>query len=316
MTISCKPTAALRFPSLYDQCCAALAECRTTDEARHIRDKAKAIAVYARQAKNRTLEADACEIRLRAERRLGQMLLEHKATVGFANGGDAQRTRFRPGTESKPTLAEAGIDKKLSMNAQRLAKLSNPEFDGSIGDARERIMAEGRGRVQLNFTGDFEIYTPTPWVERARSAMGSIDLDPASCEVAQRVVKATKWFDKEQNGLAQPWRGNVWLNPPYGRGLIDHFIEKLITERRNYAQAIALVHSRTDTDWFQRLGDIAVAIAFPRGRINFYNETGRCQSAVYGNGFVYIGHRLDAFLKTFADTCLVLSGPRGNGARP
>ena len=302
-------------PVLYDRCRAALAECRTTDEVRHIRDRAKAIAAYAQQAKDRTLEADAYEIRFRAERRLGQMLLEHKAAVGFANGGDAQRTRFRPGTESRPTLAAAGIDKKLSMSAQRLARLSDPEFYGVIVDARERIMADGRDRAQLNFTGDFEIYTPEPWIERARSAMGSVDLDPASCEFAQRVVRATEWFDKDRDGLAQPWRGNVWLNPPYARGLIDQFIEKLIIERSNYAQAIALVHSRTDTDWFQTLGEIASAVAFPRGRIDFYNETGRCQSAVYGNTLVYIGDRIDAFLKTFVDTCLVLPGPGGNGAR-
>src|ERR1051326_7388829 len=96
-------------PTLYGRCRAAPAEGRGPAGGLHIRDTAKAIAAYAQQAKDRTLEADAYEIRFRAERRLGQMLLEQKATVGFANGGDAQRTRFRPGTESRPTLAAAGI---------------------------------------------------------------------------------------------------------------------------------------------------------------------------------------------------------------
>ena len=46
----------------YERCLAALAACRTTDEAREIRDRATAMRAYARQAKDRSLEADAFEI--------------------------------------------------------------------------------------------------------------------------------------------------------------------------------------------------------------------------------------------------------------
>ena len=42
---------------------------------------------YARQAKNRQLEIDAAEIRLRAERRVGQLIVAQKETVGLAQGG-------------------------------------------------------------------------------------------------------------------------------------------------------------------------------------------------------------------------------------
>ncbi len=56
--------------------------------------------------------ADALEITLRAERRLGQLLAESPKAIG----GDAQRTRFNKSTESPPTLAEMGIDKKLSVH--------------------------------------------------------------------------------------------------------------------------------------------------------------------------------------------------------
>jgi hypothetical protein len=47
------------------------------------------------------------------------MIAHQKATVGLATGGDAQRTRFHPGTESRPTLAEAGIDQNLAHRARR-----------------------------------------------------------------------------------------------------------------------------------------------------------------------------------------------------
>jgi ParB family chromosome partitioning protein len=302
----------------YDACRAALAACRSTDEVREIRDRAVALRAYARQAKDRGLEADAFEIRSRAERRLGGMLIEQKATIGFNHGGWRERQALEAcGSENEPqarkaTLAEAGIDKKLSMRAQRLAKLHEPEFDGVIADGRERIIAVGRERIQnalANFSGNNEWYTPPVWVERARSAMGSIDLDPASCEFAQRTVRAAEWFDRERDGLAQRWRGNIWLNPPYERGLIDKFIKKLIVDRNNFSQAVVLVDSRTDTSWFHRLCDISNAVAFPKGRINFHTEDVTSRSSpVFGSAFVYIGSRRDAFTGVFSGSCLILHG--------
>src|SRR5690348_9670449 len=130
----------------YERCLAALAACRTVDEAREIRDRATAMRVYARQAKDRTLEAGAFEIRSRAERRLGELLLAQKASVGFNEGG---RPLKKTGSSSEPvfrapTLAAAGIDKKLSMRAQRLALLSAAKFRCIIAEGRERILAEGR----------------------------------------------------------------------------------------------------------------------------------------------------------------------------
>jgi len=165
-------------------------------------------------------------------------------------------------------------------------------------------------------TGKNEWYTPEDWIKRARSAMGgTIDVDPASCEFAQRTVQATEWFDRERDGLAHPWRGNVWLNPPYSGGLIEPFIKKLVAERNNFAQAIVLVHSLTDTTWFHTLCSIADAIAFTKDRIYFYNKDGEQPSPRYGSALVYIGDRPEEFAKEFRD-CLVLPcGDRRSDAR-
>jgi len=64
-------------------------------------------------------------------------------------------------------------------------------------------------------------YTPAWLVKLADRALGYIDLDPCSTEIANRVVKAERYYTKEQNGLALPWVGHVFCNPPsklYRRG--------------------------------------------------------------------------------------------------
>ena len=51
----------------------------------------------------------------------------------------------------------------------------------------------GHGNVRGTAgTGEFERYTPAEYIELARKMMGSIDLDPASCAIAQATVKATR----------------------------------------------------------------------------------------------------------------------------
>jgi N6-adenosine-specific RNA methylase IME4 len=132
--------------SRYEIACRAVAEAKTVDEVKQLRDKAEAMRAYARQAKNRDLEADASEIRLRAERRLGEMLI---ASPRHEGGRPAKTRSVEEQVSEKPKLAEAGIDRKLSMRAQKLAAVPETQFEGMLGQHRQRIVDEGE-RVSMD----------------------------------------------------------------------------------------------------------------------------------------------------------------------
>jgi N6-adenosine-specific RNA methylase IME4 len=126
----------------YDRACRAIAEARSVDEVKDIRDQAVALAAYARQAKNRDMEADAVEIRLRATRRLDQLRQAQKETVGLnqgaAGGGakDGPRGLLNP-RDSRPTLASQGIDKNLAHQARILGAMDDSAFEHKVAEARE-----------------------------------------------------------------------------------------------------------------------------------------------------------------------------------
>lgn len=129
----------------YEAARAALAECRTVDEVKDIRDKAEAIRAYARMAQDTQLEADAAELRLRAERRLGIML----ANMPRHPGG--RPTETCSDEEQVLKLTDIGIDRKLSMRAQKVAGIAERAFEAAVERKRQDIL-RARGRVSLDIT--------------------------------------------------------------------------------------------------------------------------------------------------------------------
>jgi DNA N-6-adenine-methyltransferase (Dam) len=158
-----------------------------------------------------------------------------------------------------------------------------------------------------------EWYTPASIIESARWVMGSIDLDPASSAIANKIVKASKYYTKEDNGLAYLWYGNVWLNPPFGRRLFNYnvstigmFAEKLFNEYEagSVAQAILLATSRTDTPWFKRAWNYPICFADhlvhfkrPKEEQTAKNPDG---SHTHGTCFVYLGKNEQKFIEVFS----------------
>lgn len=151
-------------------------------------------------------------------------------------------------------------------------------------------------------TGENEWYTPEEYIEAARLVMGSIDLDPASSEIANARVKAAKFYTQEDDGLSKNWTGNVWLNPPYAQPAIQHFAEKMAAEIDcgRVSQAVMLTHNYTDTRWFHLSAERASAICFTRGRIGFLSPEGKRAAPTQGQAFFYYGDNVDRFADVFS----------------
>ncbi len=127
----------------YDAACRAIAEAKAVDEVIEIRAQAEAMRAYARQARNRQMEADAAEIRIRAERRIGELMAAQREAGLLSKGAATKRGGQNPPREKPVTLEEAGIDKDMAKRARMLAAVPESEFNGIVEDLQRRIVVEG-----------------------------------------------------------------------------------------------------------------------------------------------------------------------------
>jgi ParB family chromosome partitioning protein len=138
-------------------------------------------------------------------------------------------------------------------------------------------------------SGNNEWYTPPAYLEAARRVLGTIDLDPASSEVANQFVKAGQFYTADDDGLSKEWSGRVWLNPPYSGDLVGKFIVKLI-ESEEVEAAIVLVNNATETAWFRKLIDASSVVMFTTGRIKYLDRDGHvANTPLQGQAIVLIG---------------------------
>lgn len=127
--------------------------------------------------------------------------------------------------------------------------------------------------------------------------LGDFDLDPCAPAPDCRPWSTAKHhFHKEVDGLAQPWEGRVWLNPPFGREAV-RWLRKLV----EHGNGIALVPARTETAMFYEcVWNVADAVCFLKGRPHFHYVDGRRASANSGAPIALIAYgkrNVDALLR-------------------
>lgn len=150
-------------------------------------------------------------------------------------------------------------------------------------------------------SGKVEYYTPVPIIEAARRTMGSIDLDPASCEVANRTVKADHYYTIDDDGLLCRWFGNLFVNHPFSRQHNATWINKLIHEYKSERthQACCITFASTSEAWFRPL--FAYPQCYLSPRTNYIGADGKpVRGVTKGSVVTYLGPNADRFAEEFS----------------
>jgi phage N-6-adenine-methyltransferase len=101
---------------------------------------------------------------------------------------------------------------------------------------------------------------------------GAFDLDVAA---APHNAKCSRYYTIDDDGLTQPWTGNVWCNPPYSG--IGAWVDKAWSEwgeHRSERIVMLLPANRTEQKWWQELvepyrDEGAFRVRFLPGRMRF-----------------------------------------------
>src|SRR5262245_38956275 len=112
---------------------------------------------------------------------------------------------------------------------------------------------------------------------------GPFDLDAAASPAN---AKCPRFFTAAQDGLRQRWTGKVWLNPPYGRGVIGRWLRKAWESVRDGTAevVVCLVPARPTVNWWlQIVKPHAHEVRDLPGRLKFNNGK---QAAPYGCSLV------------------------------
>ena len=131
--------------------------------------------------------------------------------------------------------------------------------------------------------------TPEDLLRRLYNVFGTFDLDPCSRTGDRRraPVRAKMHFTADDDGLALPWFGVVFVNPPYGRS-IGSWLAKARNEVKQGRtdMVVALVPARTDTRWWHVNVAGAAHVFLLRGRLKF---GGTGQSAPFPSALIIWG---------------------------
>lgn len=121
-----------------------------------------------------------------------------------------------------------------------------------LGGASRPLALPGVHFVPAGDADSDNQYTPPDLLEMVLELWGSIDTDP--CWSRESFVRAELTYDgssPEQDGLAQPWRGRAWCNPPYSDP--TPWALRCARHATSYhqAEALLLVNVSVSVAWFR-----------------------------------------------------------------
>jgi hypothetical protein len=128
-------------------------------------------------------------------------------------------------------------------------------------------------------------FTPRWIIER----LGPFDTDPCAGDPRPWDCARSNYTIAD-DGFSRPWLGIVFLNPPFNRYQVAHWVCKLA----NHGHGIALLHARTEAQWFRPIWEEASGILFLSRRIKFCRADGTEHEANSGAPPVLVAFGADA----------------------
>lgn len=141
-------------------------------------------------------------------------------------------------------------------------------------------MSKGIGGHHSARMKNHEWITPKPLF----NTLGTFDLDPCS-PIVRPWDTALHHYNKNDDGLKQPWFGRVWLNAPYDN--LEAWLQLLV----EHGNGISLQYARTETQWFFKYGWRAASSRFfMEGRPHFCYVDGTPAKANSGGPVCYFSY--------------------------
>ena len=100
--------------------------------------------------------------------------------------------------------------------------------------------------------------TPSDFRQGLEEEFGPFTFDPCPFQ-----------YEGLWSGLTEQWVGRIFINPPYEKRVIGHWMRKAWESAQAGALVVALIPSRTDTIWWHAYVMKATEIRFIKGRLHF-----------------------------------------------
>jgi transcriptional regulator with XRE-family HTH domain len=186
----------------------------------------------------------------------------------------ALRRRRRRGQRALAELVGVSPPTVVALERQGGGRLDTLERVLETLGAGAYLAPTGQGRAFYTHAGNASVShkweTTVELLDALHTVFGRFDLDPCAPRKTRTRVRAKRHLTAGDDGLSAPWRGVVFVNPPYGRGLARWVAKARREVELGHAEAVvALLPARPDTAyWHDHVAGRAV-VYFLRGRLRF-----------------------------------------------